>query len=178
MAIGRELAARGVVSRLAIDFLVTRAGPDAAWESRAIEINLRMGGTTHPFLALQFLTGGRIDEETGLFHSPRGNEKFYFSTDSLKSPLYRGLLPEDLMEIVTTHGLHFQPSTERGILFHMIGGLSQFGKVGVTCFANDPEEADSLYRHTVDVMDRETGAKGRSRGKMIELFDGSLPTME
>ena len=44
---------------------------DAAARSRgtctALEINLRMVGTTHPFLALQFLTGGKLDRETGLF---------------------------------------------------------------------------------------------------------------
>lgn len=178
MAIGRVLAERGVVSRLAIDFLATRGRPGDAWNTHAIEINLRMGGTTHPFLALEFLTGGSLCPETGLFRSPRGNEKYYVSTDALKSPRYRGLLPEDLMEIVTNHGLHFQPSTERGILFHMIGGLSQFGKVGVTCIGNDAEDADELYRHTVHIMDRETGARGRSRGKMIVLHDGVLPKME
>ena len=47
------------------------ATSDGSWTSYAIEINLRKGGTTHPFLTLQFLTDGRYDAETGLFRHPR-----------------------------------------------------------------------------------------------------------
>ena len=51
-----------------------------------------MGGTTHPFLALQFLTGGRLDPGTGMFLSPRGLPKYYRNTDNLRSTAYRGLI--------------------------------------------------------------------------------------
>ena len=44
-----------------------------------------MGGTTHPFLALQFLTGGQLDRDTGLFLSPTGLAKYYRATDNLRS---------------------------------------------------------------------------------------------
>ena len=63
----RVLASYGVVSRFGIDFLVWRQGPHEPWQVTALEINLRMGGTTHPYLALQFLTGGQLDPATGLF---------------------------------------------------------------------------------------------------------------
>ena len=36
----------------------------------AIEINLRKGGTTHPFLTLQFLTDGTYDPEAAVFTAP------------------------------------------------------------------------------------------------------------
>ena len=72
LKIGAVLGRRGVVSRFGVDFLAVREHPEDAWTLYALEINLRMGGTTHPFLALQFLTGGRLDPETGLFLSPRG----------------------------------------------------------------------------------------------------------
>ena len=52
---------QGVVSRFGVDFLAWRREPAAEWNLAALEINLRMGGTTHPFLALQFLTGGQLD---------------------------------------------------------------------------------------------------------------------
>ena len=48
--------------------------PTAEWKLTALEINLRMGGTTHPYLALQFLTGGQLDPRDGpvpLAHRPR-----------------------------------------------------------------------------------------------------------
>ena len=46
--------------------------PTQPWSLHALEINLRVLGTTHPFLALQFLTGGRLDPDSGLFLSLSG----------------------------------------------------------------------------------------------------------
>ncbi|WP_456847517.1 peptide ligase PGM1-related protein, partial [Cellulomonas sp. P5_C6] len=58
--IGRRLAREGVLGRFAVDFVVVRDA-SGAWTAHAIELNLRKGGTTHPFLTLQFLTDGRYD---------------------------------------------------------------------------------------------------------------------
>ncbi len=156
LAIGRVLAAHGVVSRLGIDFLVHRDSPAEPWRVTALEINLRMGGTTHPYLALQFLTGGNLDPETGLFLSPSGHAKYYKATDNLFSEQYRGLLPEDLVDILTVNKLHYSHGTESGVLFHLIGALSEFGKLGLTAIANSPAQVDDLYAHTLEVLDRET----------------------
>jgi hypothetical protein len=100
LRIGAALAQHNVVSRFAVDFLVYRDRSTDEWKVTALEINLRMGGTTHPFLALQFLTGGSIDPANGLFLSPSGHAKYYRATDNLYSDSYRGLLPEDLVEIL------------------------------------------------------------------------------
>jgi hypothetical protein len=156
--IGAVLARRGVVSRFGIDFLV-RPGPErpGGCDVKALEINLRMGGTTHPFLALQFLTGGHLDPESGDFLSPRGLPKYYRSTDNLKSPAYRGICPEDLIDMTTANHLHFNHATESGVLFHMIGALSQFGKVGLTAIGNSREESDEFYERALAVLDREAG---------------------
>jgi hypothetical protein len=155
LRIGSMLAEKGVVSRFSIDFL---ASPDGAGGSRlqALEINLRMGGTTHPFLALRFLTGGELDARTGLFLSPDGLAKFYRATDNLYSESYRGLLPEDLIDILTFNRLHYEHGPETGVLFHLMGALSEFGKVGLTAIGNSPQQADELYARTVSVLDRET----------------------
>lgn len=158
--IGHVLARQGVVSRFGVDFLVYRQPSSDEWELMALEINLRMGGTTHPYLALQFLTGGTLDPSTGLFLSPTGHAKYYRATDNLYSPSYRGLLPDDLIEILTINKLHYSHGTESGVLFHLIGALSEFGKLGVTAIANSREEVAELYRRTLVVLDRET-AYGR-----------------
>jgi hypothetical protein len=175
LRVGEVLRDLGVVSRFGVDFVAVKDGK-GAWKCFAIEINLRMGGTTHPFLALQFLTGGELDREGGLFISPRGTPKYYFSTDSLKSPAYRGLLPDDLVEVLALHGLNFLPSTETGVLFHMIGPISQYGKVGVTCIGDSRDEADALYQWTTRVLDQETGASPERQGRLERLFD--RPGME
>jgi hypothetical protein len=154
--IGGVLAKHGVVSRFAVDFLVDRGSPAEEWKVSALEINLRMGGTTHPYLALQFLTGGQLDTGSGLFLSPTGHAKYYRATDNLQSESYRGLLPEDLVEILTINKLHYSHGSESGVLFHLIGALSEFGKLGMTAIANSREEVDDLYAHTLEVLDRET----------------------
>lgn len=169
--IGSVLAEAGVVGRFGIDFLAGKS-QDGTDRACAIEINLRMGGTTPPFMALEFLTGGRIDQETGVFRAPDGTVKHYAATDNLKSPHYRGLMPEDLMEIIARHGLGYRHSTGTGALFHMIGALSQYGKVGVTCIANDRAEARAIFEQVTAVLDR--AANGSGHGEPAPLMDRYL----
>ncbi|MBK6779820.1 MAG: ATP-grasp domain-containing protein [Gemmatimonadetes bacterium] len=156
VAVGKALAAHGVVSRYGVDFMVRRAAPGAPWEVFAIEINLRLGGTTHPFLALRFLCGGALEPETGLYASTSGRHMYYRATDNLHASRYRGISPEDLLEIVTINQLNFSHRTETGVLFHMIGALSQYGKVGLTAIGNSHAEADAIYAHTLAVLEAET----------------------
>jgi hypothetical protein len=75
--VGQVLARQGVVSRFGVDFLAYRDSVDEAWKLTALEINLRVLGTTHPFLALQFLTGGTLDPDSGQFVSLSGRPKYY-----------------------------------------------------------------------------------------------------
>ena len=58
--IGERLAQRGRARAASpMDFVVVRDRQDT-WTPYAIELNLRKGGTTHPFLTLQFLTDGDV----------------------------------------------------------------------------------------------------------------------
>ena len=68
---GKRLAAEGVIGRFALDFVTVR-NDAGEWDTYAIEINLRKGGTTHPFLTLQFLTDGTYDPETRHVHRAVG----------------------------------------------------------------------------------------------------------
>ena len=116
-----------------------------------------MGGTTHPYLALQFLTGGSLDPDDRplpLAHRPR--QVLQGDRQPASPSSYRGLLPEDLVDILTVNKLHYSHGTESGVLFHLIGALSEFGKLGLTAIANSPAQVDELYAHTLEVLDRET----------------------
>jgi hypothetical protein len=66
----------------------------------ASEITRRVTGWSagYPFLALSI--GGHLDPAVSLFRSPRGTPLCYRSTDNLKSDADRGLLPEDLLDLV------------------------------------------------------------------------------
>lgn len=165
--VGKVLSEHGVIGRYAIDFLVSR--DQREWQVHAIEINLRMGGTTPPYHALEFLTEGELDASSGLFVAPNGQAKFYKATDNFKSPAYRGLLPEDLFEIIWNRGIGFKHSTGTGVLFYMIGALSQYGKIGMTCIGNSPEEAQRLFDETAMIMDESTD--GDAHGEAAPMND-------
>ncbi len=149
--IGKRLASEGALGRFAIDFVVVRDS-SGTWMSYAIEINLRKGGTTHPFLTLQFLTDGRYDPGTALFLTPRGLEKHLVATDHLESDLLRGLAPTDLFDVVARHGLHFDQSRQVGIVFHMISSLTEHGRIGLTAVGDTAEDADRRYRDAQRIL--------------------------
>ena len=148
------LAKRGVLGRFSVDFVSVET--EDGWEHHAIEINLRKGGTTHPYLMLEFLTDGHYDEATGCFLTLDDQPRFYYASDNLVSDRYRGLTPRDLVEIAVYHGLHFHGAMQQGVVFHLIGALSEFGKVGVLCIGDSPEAARQYYDDTVRVLDLET----------------------
>jgi len=152
--IGERLAKEGVLGRFALDFVAVR-DPDG-WRVYAIEINLRKGGTTAPYLTLEFLTQGRYDAEAGVFRAQGGKPKFYVASDHVESDRYRSLAPADLFELVRRHELHFNSASETGVVFHMLAALSERGFVGLTAVADSHADARSLFDRTVAAIDQET----------------------
>jgi PGM1 C-terminal domain/ATP-grasp domain len=151
--VGRRLAKEGVLGRFAIDFVVVRSS--GKWEPYAIEINLRKGGTTHPFLTLQFLTDGTYDPDTAIFTAPNGQQKFFVASDHVESPLYRTLTPDDLFDIVVRHNLHFDQTRQTGVVFHMMSALGELGRTGLTAVGNSHDDAKATYGRAVSVLDEE-----------------------
>jgi hypothetical protein len=152
--IGTRLAKEGVIGRFALDFVAVRNGEDE-WETHAIEINLRKGGTTHPFLTLQFLTDGTYDPETATFTAPSGKKKYFVASDHVESDIYKGLTPDDLFDLVVTNGLHFDQSRQTGVVFHMMTALSEAGHFGMTAVGDSHEEAREIYDRAIDVLNAE-----------------------
>jgi hypothetical protein len=152
--IGRRLAREGVIGRFALDFVVVRA-PRGGWDVYAIELNLRKGGTTHPFLTLQFLTDGRYDPETATFTAPSGRQKFFIASDHVTSPLYRAFATDDLFDLVVRRGLHFDQTRQTGVIFHMMSALAECGSVGLTAVGDSHAEAETFYKKAVAALDEE-----------------------
>jgi hypothetical protein len=151
--IATELMKKGVLGRFGIDFLSIKK--EAGWLHFAIEINLRKGGTTHPFLMLQFLTAGEYNWEEGVYTMPNGESRCYFATDNLYDERYKGLTPVDLIHISICNKLMYDRVKQCGVMFHMIGALSQYGKLGLVCIAATAEEAKAYYNRTVEVLNEE-----------------------
>jgi len=152
--VGRRLAKEGVIGRFALDFVVVRS--NGKWDPYAIEINLRKGGTTHPFLTLQFLTDGTYDPDTAIFTAPSGQQKFFVASDHVESPHYRTLTPDDLFDIVVRYNLHFDQTRQTGVVFHMMSALGELGRMGLTAVGNSHEDAKAIYTRALNVLDQET----------------------
>lgn len=155
LKVGESLAAKGAMERYGVDFIAVQQ-PDQQWQLQAIEINLRKGGTTHPFMTLRLLTNGNFDYDTGNFLTQQNQPKYYLATDNLQKDCYRGLLPNDLMDIIAQERLHFDSSSRTGTVFHLMGALSEFGKLGLTSIGNSLAEAKAIYDRVEAVLDRET----------------------
>jgi len=155
--VGARLAREGVIGRFALDFVVARSGSDA-WRPFAIEINLRKGGTTPPFLTLQYLTDGSYDAQNGVFRTPRGHPKYYVATDVLESPHYRVFTPNDVFDLVSGHRLHFDHVSQTGVVLHMVSAVGDMGRLGLTAIADSPDDAQALYDRTSTLLDAEARA--------------------
>lgn len=154
--IAKVLADKGAMGRFAIDFISVKQD-DGSWKHFAIEINLRKGGTTHPLLMLQFLTDGKYDADKGEYRTASGNKRYYFASDNVSSDRYKGLSPDDLIDISIFHELMYDGAAQEGVMFHLVGALSEFGKLGLLCVGSTPEKAKEYYDRTIEILDLECG---------------------
>lgn len=136
-AVARVLSANGVIGYFGVDFVVVP--DDESPHVYLSEINLRMGGTTHPFLMASLVTGG---------DSPFS----YVATDNLKSAHLVGRAPGDVIEDVARAGLAFDPSTGTGATLHLLGALRYYGKMGLVCIGRSMDEADDLCREVTGLL--------------------------
>jgi hypothetical protein len=166
--IAERLAKEGVYGRFALDFVVVRQ-PDGSWEAFAIELNLRKGGTTHPFLTLQFLTDGSFDAASGTYNTRIG-VKHLVATDHLESRVLRALAIDDLFDIVLRRGLHFDQSRQTGVVFHMISSMTECGQLGLTAIGDTPGDADAIHQAAERLLLSEAAAAGR--GIELPQFPG------
>ena len=56
------------------------------------------------------------------------------------------------------HKINFSAQTERGALVYMLGALSEFGHVGLLAVGNSRDEAEEVFRRTIEILDGHAGA--------------------
>ena len=152
--ISEILRDKGVLGQVGHDFLCVRRGD--TWTSYGIELNIRMGGATHPFLMLQYLTEGEYDPLTATYVTPMGEPRCFIASDNVRSDDYVGLTPDDLIDIAVENDIHFHGATQEGVVFHLIGALSRYGKLGMVAIDETLEGARKRYDETLAILDRET----------------------
>ena len=156
-AIASELATQGVLGRFAIDYVVVRRD-DGGWDDYAIELNLRKGGTTHPFLTLQFLTDGRYHAEEAAFIAPDGSPRHYVASDHVAVYGLGVMRPADLLDRALVAGHQYDPSRHVGVVFHMLSAVPTHGFVGLTYIDRSAEAAQAGYDRVVAFLAEEATA--------------------
>ncbi len=143
-AAGHALASAGALGRVAVDFVAVEA-ECGHWDVRGIEVNLRKGGTTHPFAALRHLVPGHYDTGAGQWVATNGASRYYESTDNLVDDAWLGRAPSDVVEAVRTADLRFDPRTGVGVILHMLSGLAIDGRMGMTAVGSSRAHATELF---------------------------------
>jgi len=141
-AVGEALARAGAVGRFGVDFVAVRRG--TRWEVLAIEINLRKGGTTHPFGVTRLLTGGRYDiESNGLLLSD-GTTRCYGASDNLMDPAWRDRSAEETQRRITTAGVEYDRAERTGVIPHLLDCLPLDGRMGYTAIGRSREHVQEI----------------------------------
>jgi hypothetical protein len=150
--VGEALARQGALGRFALDFAAVEQG--GRWRVVALEINLRKGGTTHPFAALRNLVPGQYDAKAGLWRARAGGTRAYVATDNLANPSWTGLRPTEVIRRVRDAGLQFDHSQGTGVVLLMLSGLAIDGRFGYVAIERDPDRAQSLADAVLRAMGR------------------------
>ena len=150
-AVGRLLAGAGAVGRVAVDFVAAQRGD--GWTLHALDLNLRKGGTTHPFAALRHLVPGTYDVRAGRWVADSdGGPRCYRSSDAVLDPARLGMDPDTAIEAVAAAGLAFDHDRGVGVVLHMLSALHVDGRVGVTAIGRTIEEAEGLFAAVPDAL--------------------------
>jgi PGM1 C-terminal domain len=166
--VGGHLAAAGVIGRLAIDFVVTR-DERGGWQPFAIEVNLRKGGTTHPYETLASLTGGCYDAAGAVLTTRTGQQKHYVATDHMEAPKLRALGRQGVIGLARRPELRFDPIRQTGVVFHMLSSLDELGRTGFTAIADSAEEAAALFDQVETTLMAEARlAVGREASRRVQ----------
>ena len=157
-AVGERLAHEGARGRLGVDFVAVRRRRQ--WDVLAIEVNLRRGGTTHPFTVLRSLVPGRYDVESGAWVATAdGTARFYSATDNILDPAWRALDPAAAIDAVCSAGLTFDPASGTGVVLHMLSDLAVHGRCGLTAIGVTPGDAERLAEQTRLALDAVSGQR-------------------
>ncbi|MEY3963789.1 MAG: hypothetical protein RLZZ106_1044, partial [Cyanobacteriota bacterium] len=142
--LGQHLAALGCRGPVLLDLLARRE--QQHWRLWAIEINLRKGGTTHPFQLAATATGARFDRGSGLLRTGDGAAVFYEASDALQQEAWQGLLPEQMVDALVQRRLYFNSASRRGCIPMRLGALSEHGLLGAICLGQSRRDAAMLMQ--------------------------------
>ncbi len=148
--VGEFFAKKKITDHFSVDFMCVWHSTQLTWEVRAIEINLRVTGTTYPWMTLKLLTHGSTDDISGVYYSDTLQERCYISSDCIQSENLKKLVPMDVKDIFDKRkDLNWCPERQTGIVCHLLGCVSENGKIGMTSIAETPYRSQQQFDRAV-----------------------------
>ncbi|MGK0366878.1 MAG: hypothetical protein ACI9QD_000008 [Thermoproteota archaeon] len=152
LKIGTKLSTLGFIGPFSVDFLITN--DNGIKRIYVIEINIRQGGTTHPYQTTKILTNSRYCDKSALLVNDSGEEVFYMSNDNLVHSELKGTKVSKFLEFMEDVQINYNQDSGEGVVFHLLGALTSNGKLGYTSIANSTERAQELSSEVIKLTNQ------------------------
>ncbi len=124
-----------------------RASDEAGdWQVYALEMNLRKGGTTHPYADAPQSRPGPLRPDARARGSTTPTSRASTSRPTTSSILPgTACRPATVIAAIADAGLAFDYERGWGVVLHMLSCLAVDGRFGLTAIGTSPEHAQELY---------------------------------
>ena len=147
--VAQKLIDMKIYGIVGLDFLTTE-DLNGKIETYLIEINMRKGGTTHPFWSTKFAIDGTVSDKTGKLVCDLG-ERIYRSNDNIITQNPNRSL-KDLIQLVRSNKILFNPDTKKGIIFHMLNSYPSLGKLGAVFIGEKDAELVTMEKKLLNLI--------------------------
>ncbi len=150
--VGDWMVKKGMVGHFSIDFVTVKSVESEIPKIFPIEINLRKGGTTHPFRIAYYLTKSKYNKRDGILYCGK-TPIYYMARDVIESEKYKVFSSAELIKTVDKSKISFNKNTKKGVLIYMPGMISEYGRFGALAVGHTKEEAESYFKRMIKAVD-------------------------
>lgn len=145
--VGQVLAKKGVLGFFGVDYVVSEE------KIYAIEINIRQGGTTHPFQMTSKITNSHLCPETHVLRDVNQQPYCYRSFDNYTHPGLSEVTADILLTYMRAENLLFSQEKKSGVVFYLLNALDEYNKLGFVCIGHNQAEINELYEATIKALE-------------------------
>ena len=149
--VAKKLIEQKIFGIVGLDFLTISKANKI--ETYLIEINLRKGGTTHPYWTAKAALDASTCELTGRLKSSSGNFRLYHSNDNLlvRDQRRKRSLGDFLLKMRKA-GISYDHKSQKGAIFHMLNSWEPDGKIGAVFIGESDEEIEFLQNQAIKTI--------------------------
>ena len=118
-----------------------------------IEINIRKGGTTHPYWTSKLLLDACRSDVSGCLVDNQGKEYVYRSNDNFEKQTNNRLSLDEILNGAKEENLIFTFEQKEGVIFHLLSAWRPLGKIGYTIIAKNSKRLDKIQQQVEKIFD-------------------------